>query len=173
LKSDPSLPPYDLTTIDRNNKGKTLALPRHYLEKVGIDIRFGHNDSPGGFKYSLLIVDYNTRHNFIYGLQAITGEDIHNALLAFFIEARSIPGTIHCDSDTKFLAGSARQLILECGIRLQAALGGRQSQNGLAESHWKHIVRVARFLLVDQCMPRSIWFFALRHTVKVLAIYPS
>jgi hypothetical protein len=63
--------------IDRNNKGKTLALPQHYLEKSGIDIGFGHKDSPGGFKYSLLIVDYKTRHNFIDGL-IISGEDIHN-----------------------------------------------------------------------------------------------
>jgi hypothetical protein len=54
--------------IDRNNKGKTLALPHHYLKKVGMDIGFGHNDFPGVFKYSLLIVDYKTRHNFIYGL---------------------------------------------------------------------------------------------------------
>jgi hypothetical protein len=35
--------------------------------------------TPGGFKYSLLIVDFKTRHNFIYGLRAVTGEYIHNA----------------------------------------------------------------------------------------------
>jgi hypothetical protein len=114
-----------------------------------MDIRSGHNDSPGGLKYSLLIVDYKTLHNFIYGLRSITGEDIHNALLAFFIEASGIPGTIQCDFDKKILAGSARQLILERSIRLQASPRGRQSQNGLTESHWKHIGRMARALLVD------------------------
>jgi hypothetical protein len=161
-----------LTTIDRNNKGKTLALPQHYLKKFGMDIGFGHKDSPGGLKYSLLIVDYKTRHNFIYGLRAVSGEDIHNALLAFFIEAGGIPGTIQCDFNTKFLAGSARQLILERGIRLQAAPGGRQSKNGLAESHWKQIFRMARALLVDRGMPKSLWFFALRHAVQVCNYLP-
>jgi hypothetical protein len=67
-QGEPPITPSDLTTIDRNNKGKALALPQQYLEKVGMDIGFSHKDSPGGFKYSLLIVDYKTRHNFIYGL---------------------------------------------------------------------------------------------------------
>jgi hypothetical protein len=39
-QGEPPLPPSGLTTIDRNNKGKTLALPRHYLEKFGMDIGF-------------------------------------------------------------------------------------------------------------------------------------
>jgi hypothetical protein len=115
-QGEPPLSPSDLTTIDRNHKGKTLNLPQHYLEKVGMDIGFGHKDSPGAFKYSLLIVDYKTHDNFIYGLRAVTGEVIHNALLDLFIEAGGIPGTIQCDFDTQFLAGSARQLILERGI---------------------------------------------------------
>jgi hypothetical protein len=172
LQGEPPLPPSDLTTIDRNNKGKTIALPQHYLEKFGMDIVFGHKESAGGFKYSLLVVDYKTRHNFIYGLRAVTGEEIHNAFLAFFIEDGGIPGTIQCDFDTKFLAGSARQLILERGIRLQAAPGGRKSQNGLAKSHWKQIVRIARSLLVDRGMPKSLWFFALRHAVQVCNYLP-
>jgi hypothetical protein len=117
-------------------------------------------------------VDYKTRHNFIYGLRAVTGEDIHNALLAFFIEAGGIPGTIQCNFDTTYLAGSAHQLILEQVIRLQAAPGSRQSQNGLVESHWKHIVCMDRDLLVDRGMPKSLWFFALRHAVQVCNYLP-
>jgi hypothetical protein len=161
-----------LNTINRNNKGKTFAIPCHYLEKFGMEFGFIHKDSPGGFKYSLLIVDHKTRHNFIYGLRAVTGEDIHNVLLAFFIEAGGIPGTIQCDCDTKFLAGSAHQIIVKRGIQLQASPGGRQSQNGLSESHWKHIVRMARALLIDRGMPKSLWFFALHHTVQVCNYLP-
>jgi hypothetical protein len=86
--------------------------------KVGIDIG--------------LIMDYKTRHNFIYGLWDVTGEDIYNALLIFFIEAGGIPYTIQCYSDTKFLVGSPHQLILERGVSLQAAPGGSHIQNGIA-----------------------------------------
>jgi hypothetical protein len=90
-----------------------------------MDIGYGNPDSPGGFKYSLLIVDYKTQPKYIYILKGITGADIHNALLAFYIEAGGIPGAIQCDG-TKFIAGSARQLHIERVIRLQAAPGGRQ-----------------------------------------------
>jgi hypothetical protein len=137
-----------------------------------MDICHGHADSPGGFKYSLLIVDYKTSQKYIYGLKGITDADIHNALLAFFVEAGGIPGTIQCDFDTKFIAGSARPLLLERGIRLQSAPGGRQSQNGLAESHWKRIVRMSRAILVNCGMPKRIWFFALRRAVQVRNYLP-
>jgi hypothetical protein len=95
--------PDDLTTVERNNKGKPLSRPTHFLEKVGMDIGYGHPDSPGGFNYSLLIEDYKTRQKYIYGLKSTTGADTHNALLAFFIETGGIPGTIQCDFDTKFI----------------------------------------------------------------------
>jgi hypothetical protein len=84
----------DLTTNERNNKGKPLSLSTHFIEKVGMDIGYGNPDSPGGFKYSLLIVDYKTQSKYIYRLKGITGADIYNALLAFYIEASGIPGAI-------------------------------------------------------------------------------
>jgi hypothetical protein len=100
------------------------------------------------------------------------GYTINNALLAFFIEAGCIPGTVKCDFDTKFIAGSSHQLLLKRGIRLQSPPGGRKSQNGLTESHWKHIVRMDRALLVDHGMPKRLWFFALGHAVQVCNYLP-
>jgi hypothetical protein len=37
-----------LTTIERNNKGKPLSRPTHFLEKVGMDIGYGYTDSQVG-----------------------------------------------------------------------------------------------------------------------------
>jgi hypothetical protein len=78
-----------------------------------MDIGYGHADSPGGSKYSLLIFDYNMQEKYIYGLKCITRANINNALLAFFMEVGGIPGTIKCDVDTKLITGSPRQLLLE------------------------------------------------------------
>jgi hypothetical protein len=89
------------------------------------------------------------------------------------VEAGGIPGNIQWDFDTKFIAGSARQLLLERCIILQAAPGGQQSQNGLTESHWKNIIIMARAILVDCGIPKRLWFFAIHHTVRYQAIlYP-
>jgi hypothetical protein len=153
---EPQLSQADLTTIKQKNKGKPLSLPKHILERADMDIGYGHPDSPVGFKYFLLIDDYNTRHKYIYEPGGITGADIHNALLVFFIETGGIPGKIQWDFDTKFITGSASQLLLDCGIHLQAPPGGRQSQNGLAESHWKHSVCMARALLIDLGIPKRL-----------------
>lgn len=139
--------------IGRNNKGKPLPLPTPFLDKVGMDIGYGHPNSPDRFEYSLLIVDYNNWNKYIYVLRGITGAEIHNALLVLFVEAGGIPGTIQCDFDIKLIAGSTHQLLLERGIRLQSPPGGRQSQN-----------RMAHAIPVDRGMPkRLLWFFALRH----------
>jgi hypothetical protein len=101
-----TLYPDDLMMIEWNKKGKPLSLPTHFLEKVGTNIGYGRPYSPGGFKYSLLIVDYKTIRKYIYGLGGLTGADVHNALVASFIEAGGIPGTIQCDFDNKLIAGS-------------------------------------------------------------------
>jgi hypothetical protein len=82
------------------------------------------------------------------------------------VEAGGTSGTIQFEFDIKFIAGSSRKLLLERGIIPQAAPGGLQSQNGLAESHWKHIIRMARSILVDRGMPNRLWFFALHHAVQ-------
>jgi hypothetical protein len=63
-----------------NNKCKPLSLPTYFLEKVGMDIGYGHPDSPGGFKYSLITADYKTQHKYIYKLRGNTGANIDNAL---------------------------------------------------------------------------------------------
>jgi hypothetical protein len=156
----------------RNNRGKRLAIPTQFLEKVAMDIGYGHPDSPGSFKYSLLNVDCKTQYTYIYGIRGITGDGIHNDLLAFFIEAGYTPCTIQCDFDAKFIAGSMRQLTPEWGIILQAAPGGRQSQNSLAESHWKHINKMSRAILVDRGIPKSLWLFALHHAVQLCNYVP-
>lgn len=40
--------------------------------------------------------------------------------------------------------------------------GGRHSQNGLAECHWKQIICMAH-ILVNRVMPKWLWLCALRH----------
>jgi hypothetical protein len=92
---------------------------------------FGHVNSPGGFRYSLLIIYYKTYKKFIYGMKDVTDDKIHNALLILFIEAGGIPGIIQCDFNGKFLKGPIHKLCMEGGIFIQAAPSGCQSQSGL------------------------------------------
>jgi hypothetical protein len=91
-QGEPPFSQADLATIDRKNKGKSLSSPAHFLENVGMDIGYGHPGFPGGFKYSLLIIDYKTHHKYIYGFKGITGADIHRRLVSIHHRGRRHPG---------------------------------------------------------------------------------
>ena len=48
------------------------------------------------------------------------------------------------------------------------AAAGRQSSNGLAESHWKTMVHMSRAYLTEKQMPRRFWLHSLRHAAQMM-----
>jgi len=54
-----------------------------------------------------------------------------------------------------------------------AAAAGRQSSNGLVESHWKIMVHMARAYLTKKQMPRSFWFYAVSHSARMMNAIPG
>ena len=53
------------------------------------------------------------------------------------------------------------------------AAAGRQSSNGLVESHWKTMVRMSRAYLTKKQMPRRFWFHSIRHSAQMMNHTPS
>ena len=49
-----------------------------------------------------------------------------------------------------------------------AAAAGHQSSNGLVESHWKVMVHMAHAYLTEKQMPRSFWFYAIVHLMRMM-----
>jgi hypothetical protein len=80
----------------RNRKSKE---PTRRLQKVSMDIGYGHGASPGGAKYCLVLVDGFSHHVSVYGLNGITGLDVQDALWRYFIDAGGLPECIQCDYD--------------------------------------------------------------------------
>ncbi len=50
---------------------------------------------------------------------------------------------------------------------------GRQSSNGLVESHWKIMVHMARAYLTEKQMPRPFWFYAISHSARMMNAIPG
>jgi hypothetical protein len=164
--SEPILSVGNIVNIKRGRKGKSLQRPKTALDVVGMDIGYGDGTSPGGFKYTLLLVDRTTRNTWVYGLRDMTGSTIADAIWSFFISnAGGIPRRIQCDFDPRFLGGKVRRLLTTRGIRVMASPPNRQSQNGLVESHWKTATKMARSFLAEAHVPKSFWFWALRESV--------
>ena len=171
--SEPILSVGDVVNIQRGCKGKSLTRPKTALDVVGMDIRYGDGTFPGGFKYTLLLVDRTTRKTWIYGLRDINGSTIADAIWSFFIDARGIPCSIQCDFDPRFLDGKvSRRLLTSRGIRVMASPPNCQSQTGLVESNWKTACKMARSFLAEAHLPKSFWFWAIHESVARMNLIP-
>ena len=59
------------------------------------------------------------------------------------------------------------------GTNVVAAAAGRQSANGLVESHWKTMVHMSRAYLTEKQMPCSFWFFSIVHFARMMSASPG
>lgn len=168
------LPPTigDFASITMPNRGKPITKRRKFLDKVHMDIVFGDCMALGGFRYALLLVDVSTRYTWLYGMATVSSADIIQALEAFRADTGTHPKTYHADFDQKLIGGSALRYINKHS-RIIAAPARRQSSNGLVESTWKTIVRMARAYITEKQVGREFWFFAIRHAALMINQVPG
>ncbi len=70
--------------------------------------------------------------------------------------------------------GSAvRSFLHSNNSSITASPAGRQSSNGLVESHWKIMVHMSRAYLTEKQMPRTFWYYAIKHAAKMMNMIPG
>jgi hypothetical protein len=163
----------DFATINQPNKGKPLTKKRKYLDKVHMDIVFGDCLSIGGYRYALVLVDVATRYCWVYGMQALTSNEIISCLEAFRCDADGIPKLFHSDFDKKLIGGKALRWIQEAISRIIAAPSNRQSSNGLVERTWQTLVRMARAYITEKQVGREYWFHAIKNAARMCNQVPG
>jgi transposase InsO family protein len=175
LISTGELPPTlgDYATINKPPKGKLLQQHRKFLDKVHLDIVFGDCIALDGFRYALVIVDVATRYCWVYGMQALTSNEIISSLNSFTSIAGMVPKLFHSDFDQKLIGGKARKWILESGSRIIAAPSNRQSSNGLVERSWQTMIRMARAYITEKQVGREYWYFAIKHAAHMMNQVPG
>jgi hypothetical protein len=132
------------TTIPKAPQGKPInCLPSKYLDVVHVNIAFGNCLSVGGFKYTLIFVDRATHYNWWFRLKSLQHEDIISAFLAFSSEAGQLPTQFCCDCDKKLFGSHIRSFLHLKQSSIISSPVGRQSANGLVESHWKIMVHMS------------------------------
>ena len=143
-------------TIPKAARGKPIdCTPPKYLHIVHINIAFGDCMSIGGYKYALIFVDRATQFNWCFGLKSLHHNDIIAGFMAFWAEAGSLTHQFRCDCDKKLFGSHIRSFLHLKRSLIVASLAGRQSANGLVESHWKIMVHMACDYLTEKQMPRS------------------
>jgi hypothetical protein len=162
------------TIIPKAPQGKPIdRTPSKYLYIVHIDITFGDCMSIGGFKYALIFVDRATCFNWGFGLKSLHHDKIISAFLAFRSKTGCLATQFWCDCGKK-LFGSHINLFLHMEhSSIVSSLAGRQSANGLVESHWKIMFHMSRVYLTKKKMPRTYWYFAIKHLAQMMKMIPG
>ncbi len=140
---------------------------------VHLDIAFGDCVSVGGLKYVLIFVDRATRYNWCFGLKLLQHEDIIVAFLAFRSEAGRLATQFRCNCDKKLFGSHICSFLHLKRSSIIASPAGRQSANGLVESHWKIMVHMSPAYLTEKQMPRTFWYFAVKHSARIMNMIPG
>jgi hypothetical protein len=153
------------TTILKAPRGAPIDCTSYkYLDVVHIDIAFGDCASVGSFKYALIFVEHATCYNWCFGLKSLQFDNILAAIMAFWLEARSLACQFWCDCDDKLFGNNVRLFLHTNNLSILTSPTGCQSFNGLVESHWNVMVHMLRAYLTEKQMPRLFWCFAIKHS---------
>ncbi len=109
----------------------------------------------------------------MFGLKDLSSSSILRAFRLFRADAGSYARCFRSDCDTKLFGTTIRDHLIDNASNIVAAAAGRQSSNGLVESHWKVMVHMARAYLAEKQMPRLFWFYAIVHSARMMNAIPG
>ena len=163
----------DFTTIQRHQSNKNaVTRPHHFFDIAHMDITYGDTVAPGGIKFALLVVDRKTRYSFVLPLQDCKSVSITNALQRLKVMAGKLPRIMYTDFDPKLLSKTVTNWYLDNDGMILAAPPEQQHQNGLVERTWQTISQMARAYINDKQMPKSYWYWAIKHASRIHNIFP-
>ncbi len=161
-------------TIPKAKRGLPLDKTKYfYLDAIHMDVAFGDCLSVGGYKYALILVDLASRYNWTFSLKLLSSDCILSALQLFRVSAGGLAHCFYCDCNAKLFGTAILEYLIDNHSKVVAALAKCQSSNGLVEFHWKIMVHMAWENLIKKQMPRSFWFYAITHTVRMMNTIPG
>lgn len=160
-----------IPTPKRNHN--SLSLPLKFGDIFHMDIVFGSKTAIGGIKYGLFLIDRATRYKIILPLKNLK-TDIPTVLLKLKHTLHIFPKRIITDYDHKLIGDKIQHFLIDNHIdcKIEAAPPKRQNQNGLSESNWKTVLKMARVWIANKFMPSTFWWYALRHAVMISNYLP-
>ena len=162
----------NFTTINRS-KHNTNQVPRsaHFFDAAHMDIAYGDTVAPGGVKFALILVDRKTRYTFVYPLTDCKSTTIIHTLQQLKVTAGKLPRKLYTDFDPKLLSKIITTWYNSNNGIILAAPPEQQHQNGLVEKTWQTLSGIRRAYINDKQMPRSFWFWAIKHASRTYNIF--
>lgn len=168
MDSNPRIDLGEHATLSNTRRSKkSVPLPSKYGDIWHIDIGFGPSKAIGGARYCLFFVDRKTQYKHVFPLKNLK-DDLLLTMRKFITKVkRQNIGEFYTDFDEKIIGGDVRKLLDEEHINITAAPPRRQSENGLVESHWKQIVKMARNWLRSHLLPSNFWWYAIKRATEI------
>eukprot|EP00795_Rhopilema_esculentum_P005613 gene5613-10823_t len=120
-----------------------------------------------GFRYVMSIVDDYSSLIMVYFLKG--KNDAIHAMEKFLADV-AVYGTVkrmRCDNGGEFTSEKFKQLLIENKIKQEMSAPYSPHQNGTVERSWRSIFDMARCLLLESTLPKSLWVYAVMKAVYV------
>ena len=145
---------------DMHHKRKTIISSKDILELLHVDL-FGaiHDESLGGKKYCLVIVDDYSRYTwvFFFKLKSETQQCVIDFSNEVQRQNNKMIKAIRSDNGSEFKNYTLNEFLSEEGIRHQYSAPYTPQQNGVAERKNRTLLDMARTMLAEFNSPKSFW----------------
>ena len=119
-------------------------------------------ESKEGYKWVLSLTDDYSSAVFTYLLKS--KRDTVEATEKFLADVAPY-GKVKCirsDNGTEFTSRNYQQLLIRNGIRHETSSPYSPHQNGTAERNWRTLFDMARCMLIESGLPKSLWPYAVQ-----------
>lgn len=109
----------------------------------------------------------------MFPLRSLTKEEIKAGFNLFRAETGIFTKCFCCNCNSKLFGNIIKRYLASNQSDIIHVAAGRQSSNGLVESHRKTMVHISRTYLTKKQVPRWFWFYSNRHPSQMMNHIPA
>ena len=131
--------------------------------------------SVSGFRYYIVFVDDFSRVSWVYLLK--DKQHVFEVIKKYFAEIMNqfsiLSKVFRIDNALEFLQTNLQEYCSSKGILHQTSCAYTSQQNGVAKRKHRHILDVTRSIMVEEQVPKYLWFDVVLTVVYLINRMPS
>ena len=120
-----------------------------------------------GYRYSLVCVDDFSNLTIVYFLRQKSDTTIAFKKFLADVSPLGLVKRVRSDNGGEFTSNEFKNVLTDNFIRHEKSAPHSPHQNGTAESHWRTLFEMARCLLINANLPKSLWTYAVKASAYI------